>query len=143
MRVLTAADIPGQNRYGIYATGKDQPALAEGEVRHRGEAVCALVGEEAVLAAIDDAEVPIAWEPLPPLRDMDAALAAGAPTLHEHAPGNVLVAGRLARGDVGPGSRQVPPAAEIEIETTFVEHAYIEPEAGWARRRRRPDRGRR
>ena len=37
--VLTARDVPGQNRYGIYATGKDQPALADGVVRHRGEAV--------------------------------------------------------------------------------------------------------
>jgi len=67
VKVLVAADIPGQNRYGIYPTGKDQPVLAEGLVRHRGEAVCALVAEEAVLEAIDDAEVPITWEPLPPI----------------------------------------------------------------------------
>src|SRR5262249_17499924 len=34
VRVLTAKDIRGQNRYGIYPTGKDQPALAEGYVRY-------------------------------------------------------------------------------------------------------------
>ncbi|MEO5705009.1 MAG: 2Fe-2S iron-sulfur cluster-binding protein, partial [Candidatus Limnocylindrales bacterium] len=28
--VISAADVPGQNRYGIYPTGKDQPALADG-----------------------------------------------------------------------------------------------------------------
>ena len=39
--ILTAADVPGQNRYGVYATGKDQPALADGVVRHRGEAILA------------------------------------------------------------------------------------------------------
>ena len=134
VRVLTAADIPGQNRYGIYATGKDQPALAEGEVRHRGEAVCALVAEEGVLDAIDDAEVPIAWEPLPPIVEMDAALADGAPQLHAHAPGNVLVQGRVVRGDVDAAIAAAAVTAEIEIETSFVEHAYIEPEAGYARR---------
>ena len=137
--VLTAADIPGQNRYGIYATGKDQPALADGEVRHRGEAILGLVGEEAAIEAISDAEIPITWEPLPPHADMDAAAAADAHELHAHAPANVLVSGRVARGDVGPwldGPRDVAPGAiaDIEVETTFVEHAYIEPEAGFARR---------
>jgi aldehyde oxidoreductase len=139
VKVLTAADIPGQNRYGIYATGKDQPALAEGEVRHRGEAVCALVAEESVLDGIEDAELPIAWEPLAPIGDIDAALADGAPILHDHAPRNVLIEGRVARGDVeavlsGAAATGAAATADVEIETTFVEHAYIEPEAGWARR---------
>ena len=135
VRVLTAADIPGQNRYGIYATGKDQPALADGEVRHRGEAVLGLVGEEAAIEAISDAEIPITWEPLLPIGTIDEALAEGAAQLHGHAPANVLISGRVARGDVEAAARQ-PGAvtAEVDVETTFVEHAYIEPEAGYARR---------
>ncbi len=44
VRVLAAADVPGQNRYGIYPDGKDQPVLADGYVRYQGEAVAALVG---------------------------------------------------------------------------------------------------
>ena len=134
VRVLTAADIPGQNRYGIYDTSKDQPALAEGFVRHRGEAVAALVGEEAVLDGIADAEVPIAWEPLEPLTDMRMAAEPGAPLLHDHAEGNVLIRGRLATGEVDAGLAGAPASAEVDIETTWVEHAYIEPEAGYARR---------
>ena len=134
VRVLSAADIPGQNRYGIYATGKDQPALAEHEVRHRGEAVLALVGDEATIAAIDDREVPITWEPLPPLLGIDEALTTGAPALHEASPGNVLVRGRVAHGDVEAALSASAVTAEVEVETTFVEHAYVEPEAGWARR---------
>src|SRR6185295_7652644 len=60
--ILTAQDIPGQNRYGIYPTGKDQPALADGAVRHRGEAILALVGDDATIGAIRDEEIPVAWE---------------------------------------------------------------------------------
>ena len=134
VRVLTAADIPGQNRYGIYATGKDQPALADGMVRHRGEAVLALISDEATIAAIDDRDVPIAWEPLPPLTGLEAALAPAAPQLHEASPGNVLVRGRVARGDVDAALAAAHVTASVEVLTTFVEHAYIEPEAGWARR---------
>ena len=132
--VITAADVPGQNRYGIYATGKDQPALADGVVRHRGEAVLALVGDEQTLAAISDADLPITWEPLPPIRGLDDALAPEAPTLHDASPGNVLIRGRLAHGDVDAALATSHATADIHVETTFVEHAYIEPEAGVARR---------
>jgi len=44
--VLTAADVPF-NGYGIYPEIKDQPVLADGLVRYRGEAVVALVGDRA------------------------------------------------------------------------------------------------
>jgi CO/xanthine dehydrogenase Mo-binding subunit/aerobic-type carbon monoxide dehydrogenase small subunit (CoxS/CutS family) len=134
VKVLTAADIPGQNRYGIYATGKDQPALAEGVVRHRGEAVLALVGDEATVTSIADAEIPITWDPLPPLASIDAARAPDAPRLHDRSPGNVLVQGRLVRGEVDGALASAAATAVVDVETTFVEHAYIEPEAGWARR---------
>jgi CO/xanthine dehydrogenase Mo-binding subunit/aerobic-type carbon monoxide dehydrogenase small subunit (CoxS/CutS family) len=134
VRVLTAADIPGQNRYGIYDTGKDQPALAEGFVRHRGEAVAALVAEASVLEGIADSEVPIEWEPLEPLTDMRIAADLGAPQLHEDAANNVLISGRLATGDVEAELATAAARAEVDVETTWVEHAYIEPEAGYARR---------
>ena len=132
-RVLVAADIQGQNRYGIYPTGKDQPALAEGYVRYRGEAVAALVGDDSTIAAIRDEELPIQWQPLPPL-DLDAALAADAPRLHEASAGNILVEGRVARGDVEGALSGSAATAGGSFETSFVEHAYIEPEAGYARR---------
>ncbi|MBI3708155.1 MAG: molybdopterin-dependent oxidoreductase [Proteobacteria bacterium] len=134
VRVLTARDVPGQNRYGIYPTGKDQPALAESHVRHRGEAVVALVGDDATVAAIRDDEVTIAWQELPKLSGIDAALAPGAPALHAEHPDNVLISGRVARGDVARSLTASAHVAEGEFETGFVEHAYIEPEAGYARR---------
>jgi CO/xanthine dehydrogenase Mo-binding subunit/aerobic-type carbon monoxide dehydrogenase small subunit (CoxS/CutS family) len=132
--VLTAADVPGQNRYGVYPTGKDQPALAAGVARHRGEAILALVGDEQALAGISDAELPITWEPLPPLRTLDDALGGDAAILHQASPGNVLIRGRLATGDVDAALAGSAITADVEVETTFVEHAYIEPEAGFAER---------
>ncbi len=132
--VITAADVPGQNRYGVYPAGKDLPALADGIVRHRGEAVLALVGDARTVVAIADDEVPITWEPLPPLKGIDDALAPEAPTLHDASPGNVLIRGRVARGDVDAALATSAVTADVEVETTFVEHAYIEPEAGVARR---------
>ena len=134
VRVLTAADIPGRNLYGIYPTGKDQPVLAETVARHRGEAVCALVGDAETLAAIPDAAIPITWHPLPQVTFDNAPHTT---PLHTHAPGNVLCRGRVATGNVE-AALQAPPEthayAAIETSTGFVEHAYLEPEAGYARR---------
>jgi CO/xanthine dehydrogenase Mo-binding subunit/aerobic-type carbon monoxide dehydrogenase small subunit (CoxS/CutS family) len=134
VRVLTAADVPGANAFGIYPDIKDQPVLAAGEVRYRGEAVLALVGEKDAVEAIALEDLPIEWEVLPPLLGIEAALAEGAPALHAAHPDNVLIAGRLKTGDVEAAIAAAAHIAEATIETSFVEHAYIEPEAGWARR---------
>ncbi len=129
VRVLTAVDVPGRNLYGIYPTGKDQPVLAEGLARHRGEPVCALVGDADTVFSIADTDLPIVWEVLPEVKFGSAA-----PTLHAHAPGNVLCRGVVARGDVETALATGAVRAEIAVHTGFVEHAYIEPEAGYARR---------
>ncbi|MFZ5790987.1 MAG: molybdopterin-dependent oxidoreductase [Pseudomonadota bacterium] len=134
LRVLTAKDVPGINCYGVIPPFADQPVFAEAETRFRGEAVAAVVGEPAAVEALDLAAFPIAWEELPPLLSIDAALAEDAPRLHAGRPDNVLVRGRVLRGDVEAGLAQSAAVVEGEFETGFVEHAYIEPEAGFARR---------
>jgi CO/xanthine dehydrogenase Mo-binding subunit/aerobic-type carbon monoxide dehydrogenase small subunit (CoxS/CutS family) len=132
--VFTAKDVPGRNCYGVIAKFADQPVFAENEVRHRGEAVAAVVGDAAVVEALQAADFPVSWEKLPPLHDIDAALAAGARLIHENRPENILVRGRVVRGDVDDALSTCDVVADGEYETGFVEHAYIEPEAGFARR---------
>jgi len=131
--VLTAADVPF-NGFGIYPDIKDQPVLADGQVRYRGEAVVALVGECDVVRAIRDEEVPITWQPEPPLFGIAAATASDAPLVQPDKPRNLLLEGGVRRGDASEGFEACAAVAEGLFETAFVEHAYIEPEAGWARR---------
>jgi CO/xanthine dehydrogenase Mo-binding subunit len=131
--VLTAADVPF-NGYGIYPDIKDQPVLADGQVRYRGEAVVALVGEHAEVLAIRDDEVPITWTPEPPVFGVDAAMAEDAPLVQADRPGNLLLKGGVKSGDTAAALDACAAVAEGTFETAFVEHAYIEPEAGWARR---------
>ena len=133
-RILTARDVPGENSFGIFPNLKDQPVLADGLVRMRGDPVAALVGTRAAVEGFPDADLPIAWEILPALHGAAAALTEGAPALHRAAPDNVLTRGRLERGNVALGHAQGAATASVAFETAFVEHAYIEPEAGFARR---------
>jgi len=129
--VLTAADIPN-NRFAIFPDLRDQPAIAERRVRLRGEAALVLVGERDALDAIDAASVPIRWQPLPALHEPEAALAPGAPALHERFADNVLCRGRVARGDVDAALADAAVSVSATMRTAHVEHAYIEPEAGYA-----------
>ena len=81
--VLTAADVPGSNSFGIYPTLKDQPVFADGFARYRGEAVAAVVvADRAAFEALDLGDFPIAWSPRAAVVGIAAATAEGAPLLH-------------------------------------------------------------
>jgi CO/xanthine dehydrogenase Mo-binding subunit/aerobic-type carbon monoxide dehydrogenase small subunit (CoxS/CutS family) len=134
VRVFTARDVPGENSFGIYPDLKDQPVFAEDFVLHRGEAVLALVGSREAVDSVVAADLPIVWEPLPALHGIQAALAAGAAAIHTHEPGNILTSGIVESGDPQRALATASHIAEDTFETSFVEHAYIEPEAGFARR---------
>ena len=55
-----------------------------------------------------------------------------APQLHEDSPGNVLARYRIRRGDMAAGWAAADVVVEGEYETTWQEHAYLQPEAGLA-----------
>ncbi|MGO4123417.1 molybdopterin-dependent oxidoreductase [Inquilinus sp. YAF38] len=134
VRVFTARDVPGENRFGVIGPFADQPAFAETEARFRGEAVAAVVGESWAIESLDLSDFPVTWEPLPAHTTIDTALAPGADLVHADRAGNILVRGRVVRGDVEAALETADVVVEGEFETGFVEHAYIEPEAGFARR---------
>ncbi|MBV9341844.1 MAG: molybdopterin-dependent oxidoreductase, partial [Acidobacteria bacterium] len=132
--VLTAKDIPGRNCFGVIPNCADQPVFAIDETRFRGEAVAMIVGEPAVVENLDLRSFPITWHELPPVLTIDAALEPEAPRIHPTRERNLLIQGRVVRGDVETALAEADLVIESEFETGFVEHAYIEPEAGFARR---------
>lgn len=131
-RFLTAADVPGRNGYGIYPHIKDQPVFADALALYRGDAVAAVIGTRRAVEALRFEALPIIWEKLDALEDPCAALAA--PALHAQFPDNVLAQGLVRSGDVDSALRAAAHVVEGDWQTSFVEHAYIEPEAGYARR---------
>ncbi|WP_107991227.1 molybdopterin-dependent oxidoreductase [Breoghania corrubedonensis] len=131
--VMSAADVPGQNRFGVIPGFEDQPMFAEGETRFKGEAVAAVVGQADVVAALDLSAFPVTWTPLPhALVPNEAAKVAN---LHETRANNVMCRGFVRHGD----PEAAMPAASVVVEGTFstgfIEHGYIEPEAAYAERR--------
>ncbi|MGN6584968.1 MAG: molybdopterin cofactor-binding domain-containing protein, partial [Rhizobiaceae bacterium] len=130
--VYTAADIPGKNCFGVIAPFADQPALAEGHARFRGEAVALIAGERQAIEAIDPADFPVTWTMLPHALSPAEARAGGSELIHPGRAGNILTQGFVECGDPEAALAEAAVTAERVIETSYVEHAYIEPEAGYA-----------
>ena len=99
--VFTAADLAddevGDLICGWVITGKDgqphkspaHPILARQKVRHVGDPVAMIVAETPAQAQSAAALVKVAYEVLPSVTAPDAAIAPGAPQLHDDAPGNL------------------------------------------------------
>src|SRR5438105_1537758 len=114
--VLTAADIPGKNLIPMIQS--DWPVLADGVVRHVGEAVALVAAEDrdALLSAL--AAIVVEYEPLPASLDMEAALAAG----------EVMAHWKVRRGEAAVAlGRSDLVVVEGTYHTPYQEHAYIEP----------------
>ena len=97
------------------------PPLAIGRVRYVGDAVAAVVAASSTLAA-DAAElVQVDYEPLDAVVSMDAALADGAPQLHDDAPNNTAFEWEVGGGDVD----QAQADAEVVISQRLVNQRLI------------------
>ena len=134
VKIFTSEDITGNNGFGIYPHIKDQPVLAEGHVRFRGEAVIALVGERESVESVSEEDLGLTWEPLEAIRGWDMALSGKLKPVQSEIVDNILAEGFLKKNDVDKAFAESFVVAEGDWTTSAVEHGYIEPEAGFARK---------
>ena len=129
VRVLTSADVP-VNEYGINAP--DQPVLVApgGKVRWLGDRLAIVVAESEEVARQAVALVDVQYEPLPVVTDPRQAMQSGAPLVQEKRASNVLHHVQIRRGDVEGAFRRAAVVVEGTYTTPYVEHAYLQPEAG-------------
>ena len=121
-------DVPGQT-LEVGALKARQSVLADNVVRYHGEPIALVVAEseDAAMAAVDAIEVD--YELLPVVDSAEGALEPDAPQVHEE--GNLLARWELEEGDVD-AALSAPRLTVVEhtYRTQFVDHAYLEPEAG-------------
>ncbi|WP_039018447.1 molybdopterin-dependent oxidoreductase [Halocynthiibacter namhaensis] len=130
--VLTHADVPGQNVFGVIPDFADQPVFAETETRFRGEAVAAVIGTHQVMQNFAAETFPVTWTQLHAVETVTEALDVTAPQLHLGRDGNVMCGGYVTTGDPQTALKDADVIVQGRFQTGFVEHAYIEPEAGFA-----------
>jgi xanthine dehydrogenase D subunit len=141
--VLTAEDVPGENRYGLELA--DQPVLADDAVRYQGEPVALIAADHPEIARQAAKRVRVdydVWEPV-----TDARTALGRPTwnmLHDTAAPATKISRESA--DIHPRGNLVrhlklrkgrpEPTADVvvvgEYEVGMQDQAFLGPEAGLA-----------
>lgn len=122
--VLSRENTP-PNRFGI--NHKDETAFCRDKVRYAGDEVAAVaaVDEETAREAL--ALIQVEYEPLPAVTDPFAALAGGAPLVHDDIQGNVASQFHVARGEVEAAFAAADARFEDEFHTHLAHQAYIEP----------------
>ncbi len=140
LAVYTAADlaaagygdlpckVPLKSHDGTPLIKPPRPALAREKVRFVGEAVAFVVAETAVQARDAAEAIALDIDPLPAVTDGAAALAPGAPQLHDEAPGNLSLDWRF--GDVDAVEQAFAAAAHVtrlELDNNRLVVASMEP----------------
>ena len=114
--------------------------MAKGKALYEGHAVAAVAATSPLIAeqALDLIEV--AYEVLPHVMDVEAAMAPDAPLVHDNIftagiepkpekPSNIAKMVRFAKGDVAAGFKEADLIVERRYTTKPVHQAYIEPHA--------------
>jgi len=127
--VLTATDVPC-NPYGLIDA--DQPVLCSDVVRFEGDKVALVVAESKEAAVAGAGLVTVDYDDLPAVTDARAALAAGAPLVHEQLGSNQLLHIPIRKGDAARAFAEADVVLEDTFTTSWQEHAYLQPEAGIA-----------
>ncbi len=110
--VVTGADT-ARRKWGCFRP--DLYPLAIDKVRYVGDEVAAVAARDAETARAAVDQIKVEYEVLPAVLSMDAALAPGAPLVHDDADGNVAHHFAFERGDVDGGFR----ASDVIVEGTW------------------------
>jgi carbon-monoxide dehydrogenase large subunit len=103
------------------------PSLAVTQVNHVGEAV-AVVAARSKTEAVDALEaIDVEYEPLPPVLDMEAALADGAPLVHPNTTSNRSYTWTFESGAAGTGQPidGALSGAEVTVTRRFVQQRLV------------------
>jgi CO/xanthine dehydrogenase Mo-binding subunit len=134
VRILTHKDVPA-NIYTILkliqVEPDDEPVLAEGKVRFKGEQVVAVIADTVAAAQEAVAKVRVEYEVLPAVFDVEEALKPDAPLVNEYHGHNYFTyeghhCRRVRHGDVEKGFAMADHVIEERYQSSPIEHAPTE-----------------
>ena len=108
----------------------DAPVLAARGVRFVGEPIALVAAETLAIAEQALKLIEIEYEVLPGVFDPLEAIKPGAPIIHK--PDNIVASWKIRKGNAEAGLAAADLIVENTFRVPFIDHAYIEPEAGVA-----------
>lgn len=126
---VLVTDMPGQTGQSRRA-GSDAQVLAKEIVRFIGDPIALVAAETLDIAEKALKLIEIDFEPLPAVFDPLEAMKPGAPVVTQ--PNNIVAEYKVNRGNFEMGMAKADLIVESTFEVPFVDHVYLEPEAGLA-----------
>lgn len=128
--VMTAADIPGSNRYGGMV--HDKPVLAEKKVIYEGNAVAIVAARDLETAERAVSLIKVEYAPLEANDDPRKMLEDGAEMIHDDHPiakeNNISDTVSLVKGNMDEMFAKADIIIDNRYETPMLDHGYLEPD---------------
>ena len=130
--VITAADIPGENKVGHIKHDQYSLIPIGGLTHYLGDAIALVVAEDQETLEKAKKLVKVTYEPLPAVHGPEEAREADAPRVFDEEENNVQAYKHVSRGDAAGAIARSKFVISKHFETPWTEHAFLEPECAVA-----------
>ena len=126
--VLTAEDIPGENKIGHLKHDQYTLIPVGGLTHYLGDAIALVAAED--METLEQAKklIRVEYEVLPPVRSIEEAAAPDAPLVFDEETSNVQAYKHVSRGNAEEAIKNAKHVISHHFETPWTEHAFLEPE---------------
>ncbi len=130
--VLTAKDIPGENKIGHLKHDQYTLIPVGGLTHYLGDAVALVAAEDMETVEKAKKLIKVEYEVLPAVHSIEEAAAADAPRVYDEEESNVQAYKHVSRGNATEAIQNAKHVITQHFETPWTEHAFLEPECAVA-----------
>ncbi len=130
--VLTAEDIPGENKIGHLKHDQYTLIPVGGLTHYLGDAVALVAAEDMETVEKAKKLIKVEYEVLPAVHSIEEARAMDAPLVFDEEESNVQAHKHVSRGNAKEAIKNAKHVITQHFETPWTEHAFLEPECAVA-----------
>ncbi len=130
--VLTAEDIPGENKIGHLKHDQYTLIPVGGLTHYLGDAVALVAAEDMETVERAKKLIKVEYEVLPAVHSIEEAKAMDAPLVFDEEESNVQAHKHVSRGNAKEAIKNAKHVITQHFETPWTEHAFLEPECAVA-----------
>lgn len=130
--VLTAEDIPGENKIGHLKHDQYTLIPVGGLTHYLGDAVALVAAEDMETVERAKKLIKVEYEVLPAVHSIEEARAMDAPLVFDEEESNVQAYKHVSRGNAKEAIKNAKHVITQHFETPWAEHAFLEPECAVA-----------
>ena len=130
--VLTAEDIPGENKIGHIKHDQYTLIPVGGLAHYLGDAICLIAAKDMETVEKARKLIKVEYEVLPAIHNIEEAMAEGAPKVYDEEENNVCAYKHISRGNADEAIKNSKHVISDHFETPWTEHAFLEPECATA-----------